>query len=278
MYEIKSLLLYLVCFFSHLAPLYSFGALDTKDTITIAILAKDKAHTLPFYLTCLESQTWPTEQTYLYIRTNNNNDNTAEILRQWVTRVRGRYLEIYFDDTDVSQKVQRFGQHEWNRQRFKVLARIRQDSIDWAQKRKSHYFVADCDNFIVPSTIEELFKTGLPIVAPLLKSSTDYSNFHAAIDRDGYYKECSRYFDLIDQEVQEIVQVPVVHCTYFINYNFLSKIGYSDKTDRHEYVIFSHIARKKRIPQYLDARKIYGRITFAETTQELAQEDWINKF
>ena len=43
------------------------------EFVTIAILAKDKAHTLPLYLQCIEQQTWPAQQTYLYIRTNNNN-------------------------------------------------------------------------------------------------------------------------------------------------------------------------------------------------------------
>src|SRR5262249_21251959 len=57
------------------------------ENVTIAILAKDKAHTLPLYLTCLEKQTWPKEKTNLYIRTNNNNDNTVQILKEWVEKV-----------------------------------------------------------------------------------------------------------------------------------------------------------------------------------------------
>src|SRR5579872_6045160 len=53
---------------------------EDNEYITIAILAKDKAHTLPLYLDCIEAQTWPKSNTYLYIRTNNNNDNTAQVL------------------------------------------------------------------------------------------------------------------------------------------------------------------------------------------------------
>ena len=54
-----------------------------KEMITIAILAKDKAHSLDLYLQCLESQTWPKDQTYLYIRTNNNNDQTGKVLKKY---------------------------------------------------------------------------------------------------------------------------------------------------------------------------------------------------
>ena len=32
------------------------------DYVTIAILAKDKEHTLPLYLSCIEQQTWPAEK------------------------------------------------------------------------------------------------------------------------------------------------------------------------------------------------------------------------
>ena len=135
--------------------------------ITIAILAKDKAHTLPFYLSCIEQQTWPKKQTYLYIRTNNNTDDTRDILLSWVNKVKNLYAKIYFDDTDVPEKIEQFKQHEWNGIRFKVLGKIRQDSVNWALKNHSHYFVIDCDNFILPDTIECLMKTNLPIIAPI---------------------------------------------------------------------------------------------------------------
>src|SRR5690349_2825571 len=83
--------------------LYCTKALDNKnsDYVTIAILAKDKAHTLPLYLSCIENQTWPKDKTYLYIRTNNNNDETAVILKQWIDQVKDYYAKIYFDDEDV---------------------------------------------------------------------------------------------------------------------------------------------------------------------------------
>src|SRR5687768_11889532 len=89
---------FILLFFSTADVMY--GTHQT-EYVTIAILAKDKAHTLDLYLKCIENQTWPTEKTYVYIRTNNNNDNTAQILREWIARVGHRYAKIYFDDTDV---------------------------------------------------------------------------------------------------------------------------------------------------------------------------------
>src|SRR5574338_1304857 len=240
MNKIKIFLWYLPLFlFLGMMPLQSYHRKKKHevqiayDYITIAILAKDKAHTLPLYLTCIEKQTWPPQKTYLYIRTNNNNDTSAKILREWIKKVGKRYADVYFDDTDVSAQVQKYGQHEWNIMRFKVLGKIRQASVDWARKRNSHYFVIDCDNFIQPHTLETLFNARLPIVAPLLRTAeTAYSNYHAAIDKNGYYVDCPLYYSLLRQEIKGLIQVPVVHCTYLMRSEFLDKVSYDDKSCR----------------------------------------------
>ena len=86
-----SILLLSVC--AHAAPV---------EHVTVAILAKDKAHVLPLYLSCLEKQTWPKEKTYLYIRTNNNNDETAKVLQDWVDKVGKSYAGVFFDGSDLS--------------------------------------------------------------------------------------------------------------------------------------------------------------------------------
>lgn len=250
------------------------------DYITIAILAKDKAHTLPTYLDTIEKQTWPANKTYLYVRTNNNNDNTTDVLRNWIAKVGHRYAGVYFDDTDVKESIQQYKQHEWNPTRFSVLARIRQDSVDWARAHNSHYFVADCDNFLKANTIEKLHSVNLPIVSPFMKVSDErfYSNYHSAIDQDGYYSHIPLYMEIWTGNVRGLTQQPVVHCSYFIRNEVLDKIAYSDGTPRHEYVIFSDNARKHNIPQYLDNRELYGRITFAETSEDFEKEPWIAEF
>lgn len=258
--------------------------------VTIAILAKDKAHTLPIYLSCIESQTWPASKTYLYIRTNNNNDQTANLLREWVDKVKDKYLGIYFNDSNVEVPVQNYGQHEWNTARFKVLGKIRQDSLIWAKEKDTDYFVVDCDNFIHHNTLEQMIQANVQIVAPLLRTADDthpvrpgkvsalYSNYHAAIDANGYYLDSPLYHQLLNREIKSLTPVPVVHCTYLIRHTVLDKLSYDDHSNRYEYVIFSDSARKNNIPQYLDTREMYGRITFAETTIQLYSESWIDEF
>ena len=249
------------------------------NTVTIAILAKEKAHTLELYLECIEAQTWPKDQTYLYIRTNNNNDNTADILRDWVEKVRNQYLDIFFDDTNLPIPLEKYAQHEWNCERFKALGKIRQESIDWAISKGSHYFVADCDNFIIPCTLEQLMLTNLPIVAPLLNSNCAYSNFHDAIDENGYLqKDACFYLPLVNRSIKGLVEVPVVHCTYLIRNPYLPFMSYDDESYRYEYVIFSDTARKNNIPQYLDTRLSYGYLSMAETKEQFNNDSHIAEF
>lgn len=245
---------------------------NNSDTfVTIAILAKDKAHTLPLYLECIENQTWPASHTYLYIRTNNNTDNTVQVLRDWIARVGDNYAQIYFDDTDVTKEIEQFKQHEWNWTRFKVLGKIRQESTNWAHAHNSHYFVADCDNFICPDTIQQMLDTNLPIVAPMLYCPEQrfYSNYHFIIDENGYYLPDTIYYQILDQEIRGLIEVPVVHCTYLMRHEVLNKIYYDDESYRYEYVILSDSARRQNILQYIDNRRIYGYVTFAENEEEL---------
>jgi hypothetical protein len=239
---------------------------EPAEFVTIAILAKDKAHVLPLYLDCIEKQTYPASKIKLYIRTNNNNDHTAELLEKWIEKVKEKYSEIYYDASDVEEPVHEYGPHEWNATRFKVLGRLRQESVDWARKKGSHYFVIDCDNFISSETLENLLNTRLPVVGPLLKLANNpnsfYSNFHYITDENGYYKDSSHYFDILFGYVKGLIEVEVIHCTYLVRNEVLDKISYDDGSGRFEYVIFSDVLRKSGIPQYIDNRRDYGCLTF----------------
>lgn len=252
--------------------------MDYED-ITIAILVKDKAHCLPTYLQCILNQTYPKNNTYIYIRSNNNKDNSSEILSNWVKEYGFMYKEIYEDYSDVEQNVQQYSPHEWNSLRFKVLGKIRQDSIQWALDHNSHYFVVDCDNFIYSFTLENLFKARVPIIGPLLRTSnTVYSNFHETCDKNGYYLSSDAYFFYLNQKVKQIVGVDVIHCCYLIRKEYIPFLTYDDNSCRHEYVIFSHSARKNNIAQFLDTRELYGHITFKDTLDELITEPWLYNF
>jgi glycosyltransferase involved in cell wall biosynthesis len=240
--------------------------LDKPPRVLLAILAKQKEPSLPLYLECVEALDYPKSSIFLYVRTNNNTDSTEHILRDWIDRVGHLYAGVEFDTTNVADKVEQFGVHEWNPTRFRVLAQIRNISLRKALDRAcDFYFVADVDNFIRPCTLRELVALNLPIVAPFLRSispNARYSNYHAEIDANGYYQHCDQYDWIVHRWVRGIVEVPVVHTTYLMRADVLGELTYEDDSHRYEYVILSDVARKRAIPQYLDNRQVYGYVTF----------------
>jgi len=233
--------------------------------LVIPIIAKSKAHILPLYLDSMLAQTALGWNTVFYIRTNDSNDDTANVLSDWYNKWKWKF-KMVFDDSSIDESLKTIGNHDWNAHRFKILGAIRQESIQFAMSEKADYFIADCDNIIKPHTIESLMATNLPVVAPLLHSvnpSSMYSNFHSSVDDNGYFQNDDMYSNLLYQKYKGLIEVPVVHCTYFIENEALPNVVYDDNSGRYEYVICSDSLRKAGIPQYLDTREVYGRISFS---------------
>ncbi len=250
------------------------GLPSPAPKLLFAILAKQKERTLPLYLQCVEALDYPKDRIVLHIRTNNNTDRTEAILSEWVERVGSQYAAIEFDRGDVSERVQDFAVHEWNATRFSVLGKIRQRSLEKTTERGcDYYFTADVDNFLRPFALRELVALDLPIVAPMLRHSDErslYSNCHADIDGEGYYRNCDPYAMILGQAIVGVFELPVVHCTYLIRADVIPSLRYNDATNRHEYVVFSDSARKAKAPQYFDNRQVYGYITMSEEPEVAA--------
>ena len=244
--------------------------------ILIAILAKDKAPCLPFYLQCIYNQDYDKKDIHLYIRTNDNNDNTAEILLEFIGKYGKEFGSIYYDDSSLSPALKDMSHRDWNAHRFYILGQIRQDSVDYAAKYGWHYFVADCDNFITPNTLKAMIKNkNYKVIGPMLPTKTGYSNFHYSVDKDGYYAHNDAYMKLLHKKIVGATSVDVIHCTYFINNDTLKDISYNDESKRHEYVIFSDVLRKKNIKQYLLNDGFYGILTW-HTNKEVLDKDLQN--
>ena len=100
----------------------------SKKTVLLAILAKDKAHTLPTFLHCIDQQDYDKKLITVYIRTNNNHDISKEVLQEWVKKNGDLYKKVIFDDTDLV-KVPVTNPHDWTPERWSILAKIRNDSL-----------------------------------------------------------------------------------------------------------------------------------------------------
>ena len=250
------------------------------EDILIAILAKDKEYCLDFYLKSILNQTIDKNRVHLYIKTNDNKDNTQFILENFINEHGNKYASVYYNSESISDKLKQYDEHEWNVERFKILSKIRQESIDYAISKNAHYFIMDCDNFIVDDTIEYLYNfRNLGVVGPMLKLSKNhyYSNYHNVADENGYFKSNNQYYEIWDRRIKGMIEVDTLHCTYFINREILKDVTYDDNTNRYEYVIFSDNLRKKKIPQYLINSRFFG-FLFLNDQIEIPFEDFIEEY
>lgn len=239
----------------------------TYPSVAIAILVKDKAAVLPYYLSNIEQFEYPKNRLHLYVRTNNNTDSSANILAAWLERVGSQYVSVHYDDSDLEVNLERFADHEWTGERFKALGAIRRESMNWAVSQNcDFYWVQDVDNFVLPNCLAEMVATDVNIVAPLVRIGENfnrgYANYHGAIDPNGYFADDPMYFTFFHRKYRGLSEQPVVHCTYLVKTSAIPRLTYDDDSGRYEYVIFSHSARKAGIPQLLDTHHYWGWLTF----------------
>jgi hypothetical protein len=101
-------------------------------TVLLAILARNKGHVLPYYLNCIENLDYNKRAIIVYINTNNNEDDTRQILGNWRLKHARHYRRIIMEGQDLPE-LPPANPHEWNPQRFKVLGKIRDRSLDVAK-------------------------------------------------------------------------------------------------------------------------------------------------
>lgn len=253
-----------------LLPLLCYGgeliqqkeAKKNNKTVFLAILARNKAHVLPKFLHTIDSLDYDKRLITIYINTNNNIDNTKRILKKWAANNLNKYRSIIFESHNVTANLNHLP-HDWTKEKFSVLAKIRNKSLALAKEHNcDYYFVVDCDNFIKPETLSYLINKEKPIIAPMLRALPDqndiYSNFFAAVNRWGYCKSSPKYHDIVRKKEIGTFKVPVVHCTYLIDCKYIDKLSYEDKTSNYEFVIFSRSARKHRVDQYICNERDFG--------------------
>jgi len=251
--------------------------------VTIAILAKQKAAVLPLYLQCLAEQDYPKHRIHLYVRTNDSTDGTEALLEVWLNSMGHQYRSVKFDNRSCDPSLKDLAIHDWkDRRRFVVLNRLREESVRYAIANGSdYYFIADCDNWILPWTLSSLVRLDAPVVAPLLRHVDPpryYSNYHHKVSPEGWYVESPEYYPIWAQKWPGLHVVDCVHCTYLVRRDVLPSTYYEDPEyprlgNRYDYVVFSECLRKLGVPQLLDNREIYGWLTLEEEVGSVPE--WI---
>ncbi|KAJ3662789.1 hypothetical protein Zmor_007118 [Zophobas morio] len=191
-----------------------------KPTVFIAILARNKAHTLPYFLTTLENLAYPKDRISLWIRSDHNSDKTVEILHKWIATVKDQYhmINTAFVEGEESY-VDEHGPAHWTKERFNHVISLRESALNLARDLWADYFLAlDCDVFLTnPQTLNILISKNYTIVAPMLKSEGLYSNFWHGMTDDYYYQRTDDYKPVLNREKVGCFNVPMVHSCVLVD-------------------------------------------------------------
>lgn len=105
-----------------------------KPSVLIVTLVRNKAHTLPLFLTYLEKQEYPKERISLYFVTDHNIDNSIEILNLWLEKVQKHYHKIHYqyDNSKKLRKSERNHTH-WPDERFRDIIKMKENALDYAR-------------------------------------------------------------------------------------------------------------------------------------------------
>lgn len=240
-----------------------------KPTVLIGILVRNKAHTLPYFLSFLENLEYPKNRITLWIRSDNNIDNSIEILKAWLEKEKRKYHAVDFLFYEESKGFDdEKGVADWSPKRFSHVIKLKEEAINHARKMWADFvFILDADAFLTnPRTLDHLVSKNLTIVAPLLKSDGMYSNFWAGMTPEYYYIRTERYKPILKGEESGCLEVPMVHSAVLIDLrkdasdlltfsseNFENFDGPID-----DIITFALVANRSGIPMHVCNDQKYG--------------------
>ncbi|KAL6442950.1 hypothetical protein ACFW04_002750 [Cataglyphis niger] len=126
---------YLIYFVINFAWFAMCDVSSKEPTVLIAILVRNKAHTLPYFLSLLERQDYPKKRICLWIRSDNNVDRSIEILNKWISLEGEKYhsLNVQLNATSTRFEDERTFA-DWSPRRFAHVIDLREQALDYARQ------------------------------------------------------------------------------------------------------------------------------------------------
>ncbi|VUZ49167.1 unnamed protein product [Hymenolepis diminuta] len=264
------------------APMLVLSNTDTnafpeiEPSVSVSVLVRNKAHSLPYFLHHLEELDYPKKRMHLDFRLDNTIDKSARILETWVNQVRDLYhgIDLNMDETNAHPVSP-----NWSDEHHKHLISLRQAALDRAYEINADFhFILDADVIILNNaTLRQLvdasmfpskeYPSHITVIAPMLNCTTSdvFSNFWGDMTEEGYYKRSNDYFALQRRHKVGINPVAMVHTALLVNLRHTRKnrlvfdpppVGYSGPND--DIIIFARNAQALGIEFYLDNRDFYG--------------------
>ncbi|XP_011701587.1 PREDICTED: glycosyltransferase 25 family member isoform X2 [Wasmannia auropunctata] len=272
---------------SVVGPAWLLVTCDTipkEPTVLIGVLVRNKAHTLPYFLSLLERQDYPKKRIGLWIRSDNNVDNSIKILNRWIGSRSKMYHSLnvrlnasstgFEDESSIA---------DWSPRRFAHIIDLREQALDYAREIWADFILMlDADVFLTnPSTIRDLTRKGHTVVAPLLKSDGMYSNFWAGMTAEYYYLRTELYEPILFREKTGCHNVPMIHSAVLIDLrrSYSDRLTYkAEKLTRYDgpvddIITFAIGANKSDVSLFVCNDDIYGFVMVPLENDETIAED-----
>ncbi|XP_065188003.1 procollagen galactosyltransferase 1-like [Sycon ciliatum] len=259
-----------------------------RPSVFVALLCRNKAHLLRNSLGYLEEMDYPKDRITMWIHTDHNQDNTAELLTEWKRNARYLFHDIKLtvgeSDAYTAVNVNGTADMDWSDERYVHVLKLRQAALEAARQAWADYILyVDCDNFLVNNqTLNMLIEQRRPVVAPMLisKPKSAYSNFWCGMDDNGYYRRTPEYIPTLLRERVGCFEVVMVHSTYLINLRLQASqhlafwpppSDYKKSID--DILVFAHTVVSAGLKMYILNTEYFGQMTpTADTFESLAAE------
>lgn len=244
---------------------------EIKDpTVSVVLLARNKEHVLPYFLTLFERLNYPKKRMALYIRSDHNADLTIPILEEWLAHNKQNY---HYIDTKLDKHSPKSypGDEEgteWNNERFTKVMELKEELLDKARHSWADYvWFLDMDVFLTNRDILlKMLSEEKAIVAPMLNSLGTYSNYWGGMTEDYWYTRSDDYIPILDRKQKGCFDVPMVHSCVLVdltrvasdNLTFIPKNLPGYKGPHDDIIAFAISAKNTRLPMHVCNSEIYG--------------------
>ncbi|XP_037784027.1 glycosyltransferase 25 family member-like [Penaeus monodon] len=244
---------------------------DIKDpTVFVVLLARNKEHTLPYFLTLFERLNYPKERMSLFIRSDHNQDRTIDILQDWLEDNRNKYhsVEEHLDQLGPKKYPDDKFVSDWSDERFDNIISMKEEALKKARGMWADFiWFLDMDIFLTePDALHILLNEDKAIIGPMLNSLATYSNYWGGMTEDYWYTRTDDYLPILERKERGCFAVPMVHSFVLVdltrrasdNLTFVPKNvqGYNGPND--DIITFAISAKNAGIDMYVCNSIIYG--------------------
>ncbi|XP_059359828.1 procollagen galactosyltransferase 2-like [Carassius carassius] len=254
-----------------------------KPKVMIAILARNSAHSLPYYLGCIDSLDYPKDRIAIWAATDHNVDNTTSMLREWLKNSQSRYHYVEWRPMEEPRSyADEWGPKHWAPSRFSHVMKLRQAALKAARERWADYILfVDSDNLLTnPRVLDLMMAENFTLVAPMLDSRSLYSNFWCGITPQGYYKRTPDYQPIREWKRLGCFTVPMVHSTFLLDLRRSATLDMAFHPPHPDYswafddiMVFAFSARQAGVQMYVCNREHYGFLPVPLKAQQSVEDE-----